>query len=94
MKFLFYLIFAMEIGAAFTITDWIAEKIKNKYKHQKFYNYIGFIVAILFFIISFNVSKSGWVDVNFFTIIIGFIFLCISFLAITFIQKDYTSHKK
>ncbi|MDD2181039.1 MAG: hypothetical protein PHW32_01585 [Bacilli bacterium] len=94
MKYLFYLIFAMEIGAAFTVTDWIAEKIKHKYKHQKFYNYIGVLVAILFFVISFNVSKDGWLSQDIVTIILGFIFLCISFMGLTFIQKDYTSHKR
>lgn len=94
MKYLFYLIFAMEIGAAFTITDWIAEKIKHKYTHQKFYNYIGAIIAVLFFIISFNVSKNAWLSQDLFTIILGFIFLCISLMGLTFIQKDYTSHKR
>ncbi len=94
MKILFYLIFAMEMGTAFTITDKIADKIKNKYEHQQIYNIIGLIVAILFFIISAKISYDGWIRLSVVTIVIGFILLCISFQSLTFVQKDYTSHKK
>lgn len=92
MKYLFYLIFAMEIGVAFTITDKIADKLK--YTHQPLYNYIGGATAIIFFILSAITSYSGWMSMDGFTIIIGFIFLCISFIGLTFIQKDYTSHRR
>ena len=92
MKYLFYLIFFLEIGAAFKIADLIANKVK--YKHYKIYNIIGLIGAIIFFVFSAKISYNGWLSLNFKTIIFGFILLCIALFSLTFIQKDFTSPRK
>ncbi len=94
MKYLFYLIFAMEMGVAFTIADMIADKIKHKFKPQPIYSVLGVIGMIIFFVMSAMISYNAWLDTNIVLIIIGFILLCISFISLTFVQKDYTSHRK
>ncbi len=92
MKYLFYLIFFLEIGIAFKIADWVADKLK--YKHQKIYNLFGLVGGVLFFIGSAKVSYNGWLSLNFKTILFGFIILCLALVSLTFIQKDFTSSRR
>jgi divalent metal cation (Fe/Co/Zn/Cd) transporter len=94
LKYIFYLIFALEIGVAFTIADIFADKIKHKYKHKKIHNLLGTISTIILFAASATISYEAWLNMNVGLIILGFILLCISFIALTFVQKDYTSHRR
>lgn len=94
LKYVFYPIFALEMAAAFSIADKLADKIKHKYKHSKFHNILGIVGAVVFFVISATTSHDAWSNMNWGDFLIGFIFLCISFFSLTFIQRDYTSPKR
>ncbi|NLM63248.1 MAG: hypothetical protein GX190_02900, partial [Mollicutes bacterium] len=86
MKYLFYLIFILEMGFASNIANIFAEKIKNIYEPKPLYNILGAIGFFIFFIISAVLSYDAWINVEIGSIILGLILLCIAFFSLSFVQ--------